>query len=69
MAGRWRMEATHTGPIAFLGLQASGKRIAMSGMEIMRIADGKIAEIWHLEDVAGLIQQLGAASAPAAVGA
>lgn len=59
MTGHWRMDATHTGPLVFLGLPPTGKVVTMAGIEIMRFVDGRIAEVWHLDDVAGLLQQLG----------
>ncbi len=41
-------------------IPASGKTVRVTATNIWRITDGKIAEIWHVQDVAGLIQQLGA---------
>jgi hypothetical protein len=35
----------------------------MSGIDIVRIADGKIVEMWNQEDVLGMMQQLGVISA------
>jgi len=43
----------------FLGAPPSGKRAVIDGVEIYRIADGKIAEFWHADDLIGLVQQLG----------
>ena len=45
VAVRYTLHATHTGD--FYGLPATGKAIKISGIEIFRIADGKIAEFWH----------------------
>ncbi len=36
----------------------------MSGIEILRVRDGQIAEFWHMDDFLGLMQQLGAIPAP-----
>lgn len=36
----------------------------MSGINIVRIADGKIAETWSAFDAPGLMQQLGAIPTP-----
>jgi predicted ester cyclase len=52
----WRLSSTHTGP--FMNIDATGKRIDVPGMEINRIAKGKIAEIWRLSDTMSLMQQL-----------
>lgn len=48
---------THGGD--FLGVPGTGKRAVIDGVEIYRIADGKIAEFWHADDFVGLFQQLG----------
>jgi steroid delta-isomerase-like uncharacterized protein len=48
--------ATHKGP--FLNIPATGKTIFVPGTGIFRIADGKIAETWMLEDFLGIYQQL-----------
>lgn len=50
VAIRYTWKATHTG---------TGKKIAIKGMEIDRIASGKIAEIWELLDTQGMMAQLG----------
>ncbi len=48
----------------FMGLPPTGKRIALSGIEIFRIKDGKIAELWGEANLMGLMQQLGILPAP-----
>ncbi|MFJ3775514.1 ester cyclase [Streptomyces sp. NPDC090075] len=52
----WRMTATHTGD-AF-GFSASGNPVDINGQDIMRIADGKIAEIYHVEELLKLTHQI-----------
>ena len=37
----------------------TGKQVAVSTIEITRVADGKIAEDWGLDDRLGMMQQLG----------
>ncbi len=54
----WTVSATHNGD--FMGIPSTGKSIRLTGTDIFRLADGKIVEIWHVEDIAGLMQQLGA---------
>jgi len=44
-AGRWTATATHTGE--GLGVPASGKPIAVSGMTFARFKDGKVVEAWN----------------------
>ena len=55
--------ATHTGN--FQGIPPTGKQVAMTGIAIMRVANGKIAEFWGEFDALGLLQQIGAIPAPA----
>ncbi|MET8981470.1 ester cyclase [Streptomyces sp. NPDC004539] len=59
----WRMTATHTGD-AF-GFPASGNPVDINGQDIMRIADGKIAEIYHVEELLKLTQQISGGAQPA----
>ena len=43
-----------------MGIPASNKPVAIEYTDIYRVANGKIAEIWHVEDMAGMMQQIGA---------
>ncbi len=43
----------------FGGLPPTGKQVAVPGMVIARIADGKIVEQWGLDDRLDMLQQLG----------
>jgi predicted ester cyclase len=52
----WHMTATHTGD-AF-GVAASGRKVSINGSDFMRIVDGKIAEIYHVEELLKLVGQL-----------
>jgi predicted ester cyclase len=52
----WQMTATHTGD-AF-GFPASGNPVAINGNDIMRVVDGKITEIYHVEELLKLTQQI-----------
>jgi steroid delta-isomerase-like uncharacterized protein len=54
-------EGTQTG--ALLGTPPTGRRIAVRGINIDRVADGRIIELWHVEDIAGLMAQLNAGAA------
>jgi steroid delta-isomerase-like uncharacterized protein len=53
---------THKGEL--LGMPPTGKQATMTGMTTVRIADGKIAEVWTCSDLFGLMQQLGAIPTP-----
>lgn len=57
---RWGISMTHTGP--FLGIPATGKKIAATGMSVQRFSDGKIVEAWDNWDQLSLMVQLGAFS-------
>ncbi|MBI4328288.1 MAG: ester cyclase [Chloroflexi bacterium] len=63
VAARVTVRGTHKG--LFMGqIAATGKRFEMSGVDIFRIAGGKIVERWNYRDLLGLMQQLGAIPAP-----
>ena len=53
----------HLGP--FMGMPPTGKDIHIEGLELYRVADGKIIEFWRHDDDAGLLRQLGAIPEPA----
>ena len=55
---RYTFLGTHKG--WYMGMSATGRQITMTGMGILRIAHGKIAEGWFVPDLLGLFQQLGA---------
>ncbi|HEV8718217.1 MAG TPA: ester cyclase [Candidatus Binatia bacterium] len=57
IATRWTARGTHKGE--FLGLAPTEKSMAVTGLTIYRLADGKIAEYWANWDSPGLLQQLG----------
>src|SRR4051812_18173153 len=58
VTGRWTMTGTHTGPIEFLGIPPTGRPVTMSGQEIFRARDGKLAEVWHAEDIGTMMRAL-----------
>lgn len=49
---------THQGEI--FGIPATGKVVTMTGLTLVRIVEGRIAESWVKNDVMGLMNQLGA---------
>jgi steroid delta-isomerase-like uncharacterized protein len=55
---RYTVRATHRG--AFMGIAPTGKHVTVAGFNIVRVEEGKIAEMWDEQDVLGLLQQLGA---------
>ena len=58
LADRYTISGTHVRP--FLGIAATGRHVRLSGITIVRIAGGKIAERWAVTDQLGLLRQLGA---------
>ena len=58
VVGRFTMRGTHSGQ--FMGVPPTGQRVTMSGIDIVRIAGGKIAQFWYGEHLLELMQQLGA---------
>jgi steroid delta-isomerase-like uncharacterized protein len=62
-AAHWKMDWTQKG--AFMGgIPADGKRLSIEGHDFYRLANGKIAEIWHVEDVMSVMGQLGMVPPP-----
>ncbi len=57
LAVRYTGHATHQGE--FSGIPATGKSITITGIDMFRIADGKIVEEWLRFDRLGMRQQMG----------
>lgn len=57
--------ATHSGP--FMGLPATGKVLVVNGLELFRLRNGKIVEMWRKDDDVSLLAQLGVISLSADV--
>ena len=62
VVNRYTATGTHTGEL--MGIPATGKRIEMTGIAVVRVAGGKIAELWTESDTMGMMQQLGVVPAP-----
>ena len=58
VATHWTIKGTHSGEL--MGVPATGMPIDFHGVSVVRIEDGKVAEIWGASDGLGLMQQLGA---------
>ena len=54
---RFTVRGTHTGD--FNGIPPTGKQFTLEGIDILRLVDGKIQEIWIGYDMLGMLQQLG----------
>src|SRR5262245_53674281 len=48
VARRWTMRGVHRGP--FLGVPPTGAPVTMNGIDVLRVKDGRIVEMWHTED-------------------
>jgi steroid delta-isomerase-like uncharacterized protein len=59
---RWTGTGTHTGEL--MGIPATSKRVTVTGIDVHRIAGGKIVEAWGQFDQMGMMQQLGVIPAP-----
>ncbi len=55
---RWSIRGIHGGE--FAGVAPTGREVAMAGITIYRVEDGKIAEAWSSYDELGMLEQLGA---------
>ena len=44
---------------ALMGAPPTGKSASFAYMDMYAIANGQIAEVWHVEDLAGMMRQLG----------
>jgi steroid delta-isomerase-like uncharacterized protein len=66
VVARTTMRGTHLGD--FFGIPPTGRQVTVSGMHILRIAGGRIAEHWGTNDDLGLMRQLGAIPEPSLVG-
>jgi len=58
VALRYRFSGTHRGEA--LGVPATGRRVETVGMALFRVENGRLVEGWAVDDVYGLLEQLGA---------
>ena len=54
---RWTGQATHGGP--FMGIPPTEKKIQITGIALVRIEGGRIAEEWTEMDNLGMLRQVG----------
>lgn len=65
VVARLSVSATQQG--AFMGLPPTGKHVTFTGIDIIRIAGGKLVERWGEMDMLGMLQQLGVVPLPGQV--
>ncbi|QYN18809.1 ester cyclase [Amycolatopsis sp. DSM 110486] len=56
IVGHWRMTGIHTGQ--WLGTPATGRPVSFTGTDLMRVVDGKVVELRHVEELFQLHQQI-----------
>jgi steroid delta-isomerase-like uncharacterized protein len=56
VAVRWVAQATHTGSL--FGEEATGRPVAVDGMTVHRVLDGRIAEDWEVMNEGALRDQV-----------
>ena len=49
---------TNTGPL--MNMAASGKPVTIHAIDVWQVKDGKLAEVWHVEQLLQMMMQLGA---------
>jgi len=62
VVARWVTHGTHQGEL--MGIPPTGKAVTVTGIDVFRLAGGKIAEHWAEFDTLGMMQQLGVIPAP-----
>ncbi len=67
VAVRSTLRGTQKGEL--MGTAPTGKSVTVTGIDILRMKDGKAVEHWGNEDDLGMMQQLGAIPAPPATAA
>jgi steroid delta-isomerase-like uncharacterized protein len=58
VAARWTMTGTHTEKWG--NIESTNKKASFSGVNLFRLENGKVKEIWNHRDDLGLMEQLGA---------
>jgi steroid delta-isomerase-like uncharacterized protein len=66
VAVRFNVTGTHKGELQ--GIPPTGKKVAFIAMDFITLMDNKITEDWLSVDMMGLMQQIGAISAPPTAG-
>jgi steroid delta-isomerase-like uncharacterized protein len=55
---RWIAEGTHGGEL--LGIAGTGRPLAIRGVDMYRLEDGRIAESWTFWDLPGMVRTISA---------
>ncbi len=62
VVSRWRARGTHEGEL--MGIAPSGNEVTFTGIDVLRIAEGKVAERWAEGNDLEVMQQIGAIPEP-----
>jgi steroid delta-isomerase-like uncharacterized protein len=62
VAVRWRSWGTQSGE--FIGIPPTNRSYEIAGIDFHRLADGRMAEHWHVVDQLSQLQQLGLLPSP-----
>lgn len=57
VVARWTITGTQEGPV--LGIEPTGKEVAVPGVTVYRVEDGRVVEDWNTPDPRALMKQLG----------
>ena len=58
VASHWTAHGTHQGEL--FGVPPTGNKVSLEGINIYRIKDGRVCEVWTQADQMALLQQIGA---------
>ena len=58
VAHRWTLTGTHEGEM--MGVEPTGRKVEVSGVEMNHVENGRITASWTVSDAMGLMKQLGA---------
>jgi steroid delta-isomerase-like uncharacterized protein len=62
VAYRWMGRGTHQGEL--LGIEPTGKEVTFRGIDVLRIAEGKVVERWSEYNALEAMQQMGVIPGP-----
>ena len=62
VVSRWTARGTHQGQL--MGIDPTGKEVTFTGIDVLRIAEGKVVERWAEGNDLEVMQQIGAIPSP-----
>ena len=58
VVSRWTQRGTHIREM--MGIEPTNEEVTVTGIDISRFEDGKLAETWHEVNILGMLMQIGA---------